>query len=424
VRDLIQQSAETIREAAARAQPLRIRGGGTKDFYGGELRGEILDVRPYAGIVDYEPTELVITARAGTPLIEIEEVMRERGQMLAFEPPHFDRFPSSPSLLVPESLQPHIGAAAGGISPLHPNSLHSRISANAGRTSPLPPGEGSGVREGEGSQVRERSPREPTRKATLGGCIAAGLSGPRRPYAGSARDLVLGVRLLDGRGAELRFGGQVMKNVAGYDVSRLMVGSLGTLAVLLEISVKALPLPPAEATLRFERTQEEAIALMNAWAGKALPISATCHLEGALYVRLSGAHAGVRAARQKLGGEEVHDAAEFWRAVREHELELFAARAPLWRISLKSTSPPLALPGAQLLEWNGALRWIATDADHETVRSAAARGGGHATLFRGGDRHAGVFHPLPDALQRLHERLQRSFDPAGILNPGRLYPQW
>ena len=346
---IIDQLAQTIRDAGARKQPLRIRGAGTKDFYGGELRGDVLDTQAYSGIVDYEPTELVITARAGTPLAEIEGTMRERGQMLGFEPPHFGD------------------------------------------------------------------------NATLGGCVAAGLSGPRRPYAGSARDLVLGIRMLDGKGADLRFGGQVMKNVAGYDVSRLMTGSLGTLGVLLEISLKALPLPPAESTLRREHTAAQAVELMNAWAGKPLPITATCHLGDHLYVRLSGAEPAVRAARQKLGGEDVEDGTAFWRQVRDHRLELFRSGCAQWRISLKSTSPPLALNGPQLIEWGGALRWVAADIDPALVREQAAHAGGHATLFRGGNKRSGVFHPLTPALHALHRRLKKTFDPLGILNPGRMY---
>ena len=350
--DAVSQLSATVRAAAARKQPLRIRGGGTKDFYGGELRGDVLDTRVHAGIVEYEPTELVITARAGTPLAEIETVMREHGQMLAFEPPHF----------------------------------------------------GAG--------------------ATFGGCLAAGLSGPRRPYAGSARDLVLGVRMLDGKGTDLKFGGQVMKNVAGYDVSRLVVGSLGTLGVLLEISVKALPRPAQEITLRLEHTQPEAIALMNAWAGKPLPITATCHAGTTLYVRLAGAEPTVRAARAKLGGEEVAGGAAFWQAVREHEHDFFRVAQPLWRLSLKSTTTPLNLPGTQLLEWNGALRWLTADVDPQVVRDTASRSGGHATLFRHGDKAQGAFHPLSPALLKLHRRLKDSFDPHGILNPGRMYPEF
>jgi glycolate oxidase FAD binding subunit len=349
---IIDQFTQTIREARSRKQPLRIRGGGTKDFYGGTLGGDILDTTPYAGIVDYEPTELVISARAGTPIVEIESVMHERGQMLGFEPPQF-------------------GAAS-----------------------------------------------------TLGGCIAAGLSGPRRPHAGSARDLVLGARLLDGKGSDLRFGGQVMKNVAGYDVSRLMVGAMGTLGLILEISLKALPRPAAEATLRRELGAAEAIELMNAWAGKPLPITATCHVEHQLYVRLSGAEPAVRAARQRLGGEELADGTAFWQQVRDHQLAFFRTTEPLWRLSLKSTTPPLALAGTQLIEWNGGLRWLITNSGAAAVRETAAGAGGHATLFRGGNKGAGVFHPLSPALMNLHRRIKGTFDPDGILNRGRMYAEF
>jgi len=351
VQDVIDQLTDTIRAAATSKMPLCIRGGGSKDFYGGPLRGETLEVGGYRGIVDYDPTELVITARAGTPLAEIEAVLREKGQMLAFEPPHF------------------------------------------------------------GSS------------STLGGCIAAGLSGPRRPYTGAARDFVLGVRMLDGTGNDLRFGGQVMKNVAGFDVSRLMAGSLGTLGVVLEVSLKMLPLPAAETTLRLAQTAAEAIALVNEWAAQPLPVSATAWTDGNLMVRLSGAAAAVDAAAKKLGGERIaaEAAARFWHGIREHTDPFFNSGQPLWRLSLKSTTPPLNLPGAQLIEWGGALRWLATDADAHTVRAAAALGGGHATLFRASDKSAGVFQPLPPALQTIHRKIKRTFDPAGIFNPGRLY---
>jgi len=351
VPEIVEQLARIIRTAAAERRVLRLRGGGTKDFYGAALAGEILDTSSYRGIVGYEPPELVITARCGTPLAEIESAMRGQGQMLAFEPPHF----------------------------------------------------------GEG--------------ATLGGCIAAGLSGPRRPHAGAVRDLVLGVRMLDGKGQDLRFGGQVMKNVAGYDVSRLMAGSTGTLGVLLEVSLKALPLPVAELTLRQEHTQAEAITLMNEWAGRPLPLSATCHVDNGLYVRLSGAAAAVRAARDKLGGEVIADGAAFWESVREQRHAFFAGDAPLWRLSLKSSTPSLNLPGAQLVEWGGALRWVTSAAGTALMREAAASGGGHATLFRAQDKSDGAFHPLSPALAKIHRRLKDTFDPAGILNHGRLYPE-
>jgi glycolate oxidase FAD binding subunit len=349
--NVVQQLSQTIRDAAAQKRPLCIRGGGTKDFYGGPVHGYKLNTGDCRGIVSYEPTELVITARAGTPLAEIEAALREKGQMLAFEPPHF----------------------------------------------------GSG--------------------ATLGGCVAAGLSGPRRPYAGAVRDFVLGVRLLDGKGDELKFGGQVMKNVAGYDVSRLMAGSLGTLGVLLETSLKVLPLPAAETTLRLECGEAEAIERMNRWAAQPLPITATAWRDGHLGVRLSGAAVAVDAAAKKIGGAAADpaQAALFWAGIREHTDAFFAGGTPLWRLSVKPTAPPLALAGAQLIEWGGALRWIRSGADHATMREAAARAGGHATLFRGGEKSSGVFHPLAPGLMTIHRNLKQAFDPAGILNPGRLY---
>ena len=352
---LIEQYQTAIRAAAESKTPLRIRGGGTKDFYGnpaGEQNGTLLDMSDYNGIVDYEPTELVITARAGTRLADLEAELNRHGQMLAFEPPHF-------------------GAAA-----------------------------------------------------TLGGCVAAGLSGPRRVAAGSVRDFVLGVRMLDGKGEDLRFGGQVMKNVAGYDVSRLMAGSMGTLGVLLEVSLKVLPKPAVETTLCMAMDEAVAIEKMNQWAGKPLPVSATCFTEGQLFVRLSGAGPAVRAARAKLGGEEVKDDAGFWRSVREHTHDFFQPDQQLWRLSVKSTALSLHLPGKQLLEWNGALRWLcATGGDEtEVIRRAAQEAGGHATLFRGDAVRTEVFHPLSLALMKIHRTLKEKFDPAGIFNPGRLYP--
>lgn len=349
---LVQQFADTIRAAADAKRPLRIRGGGSKAFYGNNSSGDDLNVTAYRGIVSYEPTELVITARAGTPLAEIESAMREKGQMLGFEPPHFD----------------------GG--------------------------------------------------ATLGGCIAAGLSGPRRAYAGSVRDFVLGLRMLDGRGTDLAFGGQVMKNVAGYDVSRLVTGSMGTLGVILEVSLKALPLPPAELTLCCEQSRIEAIALMNNWAGLPLPITGTCHVQKRLYVRLAGAATAVKAAAKKIGGEEVTNAAEFWRNVRDQRDVFFSGVRPTWRISLQSTAAELDLSGPQLVEWGGALRWLKSDDDAIAVREAARKADGHATLFRRGAPHISAFHPLPEAMMRLHQRVKQAMDPAGILNPGRMYQEY
>src|SRR5262245_16619791 len=289
--NVVQHLSKTIRGAAREKRPLRVRGGGTKDFYGGELNGEMLDVASYRGIVDYEPTELTITARAGTPLVEIEAALREKGQMLPSEPPHFGEVSSLPSTL-------------------------------------------SNV---EGNTV---PPERRGRLATLGGCVAAGLAGPRRAFAGAVRDFVLGVRILDGQGAELKFGGQVMKNVAGYDVSRLMAGALGTLGVLLEISLKVLPAPPAERTVRLACSEPDAVSLMNDWAGKPWPITATAWHGGELGVRLSGASPAVEAAAARIGGAAVEpaQAARFWNGIREQTDPFFTSAATLWRLSVRSSA--------------------------------------------------------------------------------------
>ena len=343
---------EEFRSRILERKPLRLKGGGSKDFYGGPLSGETLDTRGHNGIVSYEPTELVITARCGTPLAELESALAARRQFLACEPPNFGR-------------------------------------------------------------------------ATVGGVVAAGLAGPRRATAGSVRDFVLGVKTMDGEGHVLKFGGEVMKNVAGFDVSRLMAGGLGTLGLILEVSLKVLPLPVADATLRFELPQDKALDAMNRWAGQPLPLVATCWQDGVLMLRLSGARAAVSAASRKLGGESLADpaAADFWLGLREQTAAFFAGDVPLWRLSVPSVTPPLELPGAVLLEWGGAQRWLRADADASPLRQAAAKAGGHATLFRGGDKAGGVFSPLSPALMEVHRRLKQSFDPYGVFNPGRLYPE-
>jgi glycolate oxidase FAD binding subunit len=360
----LEQFQSQVRAAAADKRALRIRGGGTKDWYGQGLDGDILDTRAHAGIVDYEPTELVITARCGTPLAEIEAALAERKQMLAFEPPHFGHFNH------------------GG--------------------------------------------------ATLGGAIAAGLSGPRRANSGALRDFVLGAKLMDGKGDVLTFGGQVMKNVAGYDVSRLLAGSMGTLGLLLEVSVKVLPLAYREATLRFEMNEVDAIRKLNEWGGQPLPLSGSCWHDGVLALRLSGARAAVDAAVRTLGvahgGHIMPDCAGFWAGLREQRHAFFnddgAGQRALWRLSVPSTAGAIDLGGPQLIEWGGAQRWLRADGDAATaqrIRAAVAAIGGHATLFRGGDKSVGVFHPLAPALAKIHQRLKAGFDPANIFNPGRMY---
>jgi glycolate oxidase FAD binding subunit len=259
--------------------------------------------------------------------------------------------------------------------------------------------------------------------ATFGGCIAAGLSGPRRASAGAVRDFVLGVKLIDGRARVLDFGGRVMKNVAGYDVSRLAAGSLGTLGLIAEASLKVLPKPERELTLGFELAQAAAIEAMNRWAGQPLPISASAWHGNALRLRLSGSEPALRAAAERLGGEKLDEGGAFWRGVREHTDRFFEGTEPLWRLAVPSTMPPLGLPGREVLEWGGALRWLKSAAPAALIRDAASRAGGHATLFRAADKSAGAFAPLEPVLVRLHRALKAEFDPAGILNPGRLYAE-
>ena len=338
------QLADQIRAAAASGTPLAIHGSGSKRFLTGDIEGTPLDVTGHRGIVSYEPTELVLSARAGTPLTEIETALAEKNQMLAFEPPHFG---------------PH---------------------------------------------------------TTLGGTIACNLSGPRRPYAGSARDFVLGTRIINGRGEILKFGGQVMKNVAGYDVSRLMAGSFGTLGVLLEISLKTLPRPAQEITLKFAMKADEAIRIMNTWAGQPLPLSAACHLGDTLYIRLSGNDKGVRAAHTKLGGERYNGGTAFWQELREHQLPFFAGVAPLWRLSVPPAAPLLNLPGEWLLDWGGAQRWLRTSAYEADMQRAAETAGGHAILFRNAARPnpLGLSNPR---MSRLASDLRLAFDPSAIFSP-------
>ena len=355
---------EQVRAAATHPRPLRIRGGGSKDFHGTVLHGELLDTRAYHGIVSYEPSELVVTARAGTPLATLEALLAESQQCLPFEPPHF----------------------------------------------------------GPGS--------------TVGGMVAAGLSGPARASVGAVRDYVLGLKILNGRAEHLAFGGQVMKNVAGYDVSRLMVGAWGQLGVITEVSLKVLPVAPAEATLRFECGQAEALRRLHAWGGQPLPLNASCWVHDAgvdtLYVRLRGAVAAVEAACRSMGGERQTNAAVAadWAACRDQTLPWFAARVAqdLWRLSVPATTPVLALPDGMappLVEWHGALRWVQAAPGHaQVLHDLARQAGGSASLFRAHSADAASaesrFYPLSPALHAIHDRLRQSFDPAGIFNPGRM----
>lgn len=437
---------EQLVMAYRNAHPIVLQGGGTCGFYGNpfRLRGQgtaqpagewtVLDCNRYAGVVSYEPSELVVTARCGTPLVELEELLTAHGQCLPCDPPHFA------------------------------------------------PGR------------------------TVGGMVATGLSGPRRLHAGAVRDFILGTVLLSPDGSVMRFGGEVMKNVAGYDMSRLLCGSLGILGPIAEVSLKVLPLPRADITLRLEMIESDALAACNRWLGKPLPIAATCWYAGVLHVRLCGAHRAVEAAHRELGGEllQEQEAAIFWTAVRDHRHGFFSGYTePLWRLSVPATTEPLPLPGEQLIEWGGALRWwrpptwghahageypdaeghsradTAGSSRHQAahywvsphrvsphqghphqgaphpalhpdtwsdvwpdmqtgrvlspmlaeaalaLRAHIAAVGGSATLFCTGSAHIGIgrFHPLAPVNLQIHQRLKQAFDPRGLINPGRMYAE-
>jgi len=343
---------QQVTDSANAKRALHIKGGNTKAFYGRDISADVLDVSEHSGIISYEPTELVITARAGIPLKAIEQALAAKNQILGFEPPHFGEH------------------------------------------------------------------------ATLGGTIACNFSGPRRAAAGAARDFVLGSKLINGKGEILTFGGQVMKNVAGYDVSRLMCGALGTLGVLLEISLKVLPKPEMEITLTQELEVEAALAKLHTLGRRALPISASCVDDRYLHIRLSGSSAAVDSARNVIGGELMQNDATFWQQLREQHLPYFDTSQPLWRISVASTAPPLNLPGNWLYEWNGAQRWLVSEANAETIRKAVNVHGGHAVCFRAPHKPDAVFHPLDSGLMRLHKKLKQAFDPAGLFNPGKMYQEF
>ena len=350
---VLQDIRARVLDAHSRRAPLRLRGAGTKDFYGEYCEGELLDLSPWQGVTDYEPSELVITARCGTRLSAIDALLAQHGQCLPFEPPAFGGDP------------------------------------------------------------------------TIGGIVAAGLSGPARARAGAARDFVLGAVLLGADGNLLHFGGQVMKNVAGFDVSRLLCGSLGILGPILQVSLKVLPLPRTQQTLRFDLGAGEALTHFRSWNSQPLPINACAWADGAAWVRLCGAPAAVSAACRRLGGEQIDPsrAAQWWQSVRHQTHPFFREAASLWRVSLPGAAAPLVLPGqgpdSTLVEWSGALRWYAKVPEPATIRRLAQTAGGTALHWRGGV--AGQrFHPLSAGVLRVHEQLKAKFDPHRIFNRGRL----
>ena len=338
---------EQVSQALQYATPLRIQGANSKAFLGRSVPGEVLDTRGHRGIVSYDPTELVIIARCGTPLMELAQVLDKAGQMLACEPPSF-------------------GAA------------------------------------------------------TVGGMVASGLSGPRRPWSGSLRDFVLGTRVITGHGKHLRFGGEVMKNVAGYDLSRLMAGSYGALGVITEVSLKVLPKPRQSLSISLELDTARALLRLAEWGRQPLPISAACHDGQRLHLRLEGGEGSVMAAHERLGGERLD--ASFWTRLNEHQLSFFDEGQPLWRLSLPNNTPELELPGEQLIDWGGAQRWLKSDAEASFIRTVVTEVGGHATCYSHGLVDS-PFQPLPEALMRYQRSLKQQLDPRGIFNPGRLYAE-
>ncbi|HWW21235.1 MAG TPA: glycolate oxidase subunit GlcE [Steroidobacteraceae bacterium] len=346
---ILQDLGARIADAHASATPLRLRGAGTKDFYGEQVEGELLCLRAYADVVDYEPSELVITARCGTPLSQVERLLAQHGQYLAFEPPAFGSDP------------------------------------------------------------------------TIGGVIAAGLSGPQRARAGAARDFVLGAMLLGIDGKALHFGGKVMKNVAGFDVSRLLCGSLGILGPIVEVSLKVQPLPRAQQTLCFDLSADQALSAFNRWNSQPLPISACAWHDARAWVRLAGTESALRTARERLGGEalEPERASQWWLSVRHQRHAFFEGAASLWRLSLPSSCASLPLSASPLIEWGGALRWYASDLPPASMRKIASAAGGSALHWRGGAAGA-RFHPLSASVRGLHRRLKQQFDPHRIFNRGRL----
>lgn len=341
---------EAIAEARTAGKALYISAGGSKrDLVGRSCNAAVLNVSEHRGIIDYEPAELVFTARAGTPLTEIINTLEQNSQMLAFEPPMFDG------------------------------------------------------------------------RATLGGTLACNLSGPARPWAGSMRDMVLGVKLINGKGELLNFGGRVMKNVAGYDVSRLQAGALGTLGVISEISLKVLPQPEHSLSLAFQMSAQEAVDSMNRLAAQPKPLTGACWLEGRLYLRLAGAGSAVQHTARKWGGEVLRDGDAHWRNLRDMTLPYFDRGEPLWRFSLRSSAAVIPALGPTLIDWGGAQRWVRGEHDLASLQAMAKNAGGHVALFGGGDRNSDVRPPLNSIEQRLQQRLKHAFDPDGVLNPGRMY---
>lgn len=349
MKDISAQLIEQVKQAASDGTALQIIGGGSKGFMGRTPTGAPISLAEHSGIISYEPVELVLTARAGTPLSQIKDTLSEHQQMMAFEPPLFDD------------------------------------------------------------------------KATLGGTLACHLSGPARPWSGSIRDHVLGIRLINGKGEHLRFGGQVMKNVAGYDVSRMQAGAMGTLGIISEVSLKIMPKPAASLTIVQDMSAAQAIETMNRLSGQPTPLTGACWLNDKLYLRLAGAKSAVEASSREVQGSVLDDGNRFWDQLREQRLDFFAGDAPLWRFSVKSSAEHVLSSENWLIDWGGAQRWLRGDFDKNELEAIAENMGGQVSLYCGGNRDGDVFHTQPEALKLIHQRLKHAFDPKAIFNAGRLY---
>ncbi len=359
--DIASHLIEQVNTAASQQTPIVIQGNGTKQFMGRAFdnNSNIISTAEHTGILNYEFVELVMTARAGTSLAEIDAALAEHNQILACDPARFNG------------------------------------------------------------------------NATIGGSLATNQSGPGRPWSGSLRDHVLGVNLINGKGEHLHFGGQVMKNVAGYDVSRLQAGAMGTLGLMTEVSFKVLPKPASTMTLSCELSMEDTIQLMNELSGKPKPLSGACWDNGVLRLRLSGAKNAVEGTADKwlsqLSNTNViaDDSAEkFWSSLRDQQNDFFTNReadVPLWRFSLSPTAPVYRQDEPWLIDWAGSQRWLKGNFSHAELQEWAVANGGEAILYRGGDRDSEVFYEPNSVLKKIHENLKHSFDPHNIFNSGRLY---
>ncbi|MDD1793201.1 glycolate oxidase subunit GlcE [Enterovibrio sp. ZSDZ42] len=355
--DISTSLCEQVQDARADNTPLNLIGGNTKTFIGREATGRPVSLTGHSGVTAYHPSELVITARAGTRITELQSVLAEHNQMLVGEPPAFEG------------------------------------------------------------------------KATLGGSIACNISGASRPFYGSLRDAILGVTLINGFGEPLRFGGQVMKNVAGYDLSRLQAGAMGAFGILTDISLRVMPKPESVETLVLKMDTPQAITFMRQRVSSGYPLSGAAWVDGHLYIRLAGTAPNVGYYSRKLGGESLPHQSLFWRSIRNFRHPFFSHNGHLYRLSIDAAAPHFTRFENTLVDWAGNIRWVVTDENHESISELAKNNGGHVARYRSKsfgnrqkDNHNGeCFQTLSPAHQRLHKSLKAAFDPQNLFNSGRLY---